>query len=180
MPTRHQLSRRTKHASWTTTLTRSNQWIAVLFLTLLAVIGLVMWRQHNQTDVKGASTVASTNTRPLPRTCLVLKRFAVVIPCGNDVYRGAVYQCATGNPITIGSSTSCKSTASWLAAVNCKGKIECNNGTPTPSTSPKPTCIQRPKCLDSTPKCLIAEPRGGWCPKTTATPTAADTPTPTQ
>lgn len=27
-------------------------------------------------------------------------------------------------------------------------------------------CIPRPKCLDVTPRCLLAEPAGGWCTKT--------------
>lgn len=32
-------------------------------------------------------------------------------------------------------------------------------GSPTPLAS----CLPRPKCLDSTPRCLIAEPINGWC-----------------
>jgi hypothetical protein len=30
--------------------------------------------------------------------------------------------------------------------------------------SPTPTCMKRPACLDSNPRCLIAEPANGWCP----------------
>lgn len=26
-------------------------------------------------------------------------------------------------------------------------------------------CLPRPACLDATPRCMIAEPAGGWCPK---------------
>lgn len=32
---------------------------------------------------------------------------------------------------------------------------------PTPTVIP--TCLPRPACLDSTPRCLIAEPVNGWC-----------------
>lgn len=38
-------------------------------------------------------------------------------------------------------------------------------------STPSPTCIQRPSCLDATPRCLIAEPASGWCPKPQPTPT---------
>jgi hypothetical protein len=31
--------------------------------------------------------------------------------------------------------------------------------------TPAPTCMQRPTCLDATPRCMIAEPASGWCPK---------------
>lgn len=34
-----------------------------------------------------------------------------------------------------------------------------------PSISIKPSCAPRPACLDATPRCLIAEPVGGWCPR---------------
>lgn len=39
------------------------------------------------------------------------------------------------------------------------------NSDPSPSSSPSPvsSCMPRPKCLDTTPRCLIAEPRDGWC-----------------
>lgn len=36
---------------------------------------------------------------------------------------------------------------------------------PTLSQKPQVTCVPRPACLNSTPRCLIAEPAGGWCPK---------------
>lgn len=29
---------------------------------------------------------------------------------------------------------------------------------------PNPSCLPRPSCLDSTPRCLLPEPVGGWCP----------------
>lgn len=32
--------------------------------------------------------------------------------------------------------------------------------------TPPPTCQPRPACLDATPRCLIAEPAGGWCSTT--------------
>ena len=44
-----------------------------------------------------------------------------------------------------------------------------------PTEGPIPTCQPRPGCLDSTPRCLIPEPPGGWCPSPEPTPT----PTPT-
>lgn len=37
----------------------------------------------------------------------------------------------------------------------------------TQVTTPTPTCIPRPLCLDSNPRCLLAEPIGGWCPRLT-------------
>ncbi len=46
-------------------------------------------------------------------------------------------------------------------------KFTRENITATPSpTSPylTPTCFPRPACLDATPRCMIAEPAGGWCP----------------
>ncbi len=40
-----------------------------------------------------------------------------------------------------------------------------------------PTCIPRPPCLDAVPRCLIPEPRDGWCPSTgTGTPIPSVTP----
>lgn len=35
---------------------------------------------------------------------------------------------------------------------------------PSGSPSPQVTCIPRPPCLDSMPRCMIAEPIDGWCP----------------
>lgn len=38
-------------------------------------------------------------------------------------------------------------------------------GRPEPCPSvPTQSCLPRPKCLDSIPRCLIAEPAEGWCP----------------
>ena len=58
---------------------------------------------------------------------------------------------------------------------NCSysGGNSCSCGTivcPTPT----PTCTPRPGCLDATPKCMIPEPIGGWCPPS---PTPTTTPT---
>jgi hypothetical protein len=49
-----------------------------------------------------------------------------------------------------------------------------------PSGQPAPTgfCLPRPPCLDATPRCMIAEPRDGWCPLT-PTPMVSKIPTPT-
>lgn len=33
------------------------------------------------------------------------------------------------------------------------------------NTTPTPTCMSRPACLDATPRCMIAEPASGWCPR---------------
>lgn len=41
----------------------------------------------------------------------------------------------------------------------------------SPKGTPKPTCTSRPSCLDSTPRCLIAEPAEGWCPSKEQPPT---------
>lgn len=38
------------------------------------------------------------------------------------------------------------------------------------SSSPSASCAPRPACLDGNPKCLLAEPSGGWCPTTSVTP----------
>ncbi len=46
------------------------------------------------------------------------------------------------------------------------------SGTPVPQL----TCIPRPKCLDASPRCAIAEPAHGWCPKTTIVITPTPTP----
>lgn len=40
----------------------------------------------------------------------------------------------------------------------------------TVSGSPSASCAPRPACLDASPKCLMAEPSGGWCPTTSTTP----------
>ncbi len=52
--------------------------------------------------------------------------------------------------------------------------------TPTPTSTPTPTptsCEPRPGCIDSTPRCLIPEPAGGWCPPSpTSTSTSSATP----
>ena len=34
---------------------------------------------------------------------------------------------------------------------------------PFPSIKPKATCLPRPACLNSTPRCMIAQPLNGWC-----------------
>jgi hypothetical protein len=34
----------------------------------------------------------------------------------------------------------------------------------------RPTCRPRPACLDSEPRCLLAEPAEGWCPRPTPPP----------
>lgn len=39
-----------------------------------------------------------------------------------------------------------------------------------PTFTPTPTCSPRPACLDTEPRCLLADPIGGWCPLT-PTPT---------
>jgi len=42
---------------------------------------------------------------------------------------------------------------------------------PCPVTpTPTPTCLPRPACLDATPRCLLAEPAGGWCQSPTPIP----------
>lgn len=38
--------------------------------------------------------------------------------------------------------------------------------------SPSSSCLPRPACLDATPKCLIPEPVGGWCPSSSSACTA--------
>jgi peptidoglycan hydrolase-like protein with peptidoglycan-binding domain len=38
--------------------------------------------------------------------------------------------------------------------------VSCGTKTTLPSTP----CLPRPACLDATPRCLIPEPAGGWCP----------------
>src|ERR1035437_3218346 len=38
----------------------------------------------------------------------------------------------------------------------------------TPTNPPMPACLPRPSCLDSSPRCMIAEPVSGWCPVTTS------------
>ncbi len=48
----------------------------------------------------------------------------------------------------------------------------------TPSAMVSPTCQPRPACLDATPRCLMPEPAGGWCPTPTPTPSIT-TPPPT-
>lgn len=47
------------------------------------------------------------------------------------------------------------------------------------SATPSPTCTPRPPCLDSEPRCLIAEPSFGWCPKVSVMPSRALKITPT-
>lgn len=37
------------------------------------------------------------------------------------------------------------------------------SATPVPTPTPSATCLPRPVCLDSTPRCLLPEPVGGWC-----------------
>lgn len=45
------------------------------------------------------------------------------------------------------------------------------------SVSPSPTCTPRPACLDlGRFACKIAEPKEGWCPPTTTTPTPTQEP----
>ena len=46
---------------------------------------------------------------------------------------------------------------------NTQGSGQTGSGA-TPST--EPTCTPRPACLDSVPRCELAEPRGGFCPPT--------------
>lgn len=48
--------------------------------------------------------------------------------------------------------------------------------TVTPPTPPPSNCIARPACLDATPKCLMAEPADGWCPKTVPPPACQSRP----
>ena len=60
------------------------------------------------------------------------------------------------------------------------GLIPLVSQTNTPPPAGGPTCTARPACLDATPRCLIAEPAGGWCPAITKTPTPTQSgPTPT-
>src|SRR5258708_2191792 len=53
--------------------------------------------------------------------------------------------------------------------------------TPTITTTltPAVTCIPRPPCLDAVPRCLVPEPKDGWCPPTT-TPSPLPTSHPSQ
>lgn len=50
--------------------------------------------------------------------------------------------------------------------------------TPTPSQAPTRTCVTRPTCLDANPRCLIAEPKDGWCPSPTPTGCIPECPNP--
>lgn len=44
----------------------------------------------------------------------------------------------------------------------------------TATFGPRP-CLQRPACLDSIPRCLPAEPAGGWCPPNNSLPVPSTT-----
>ncbi len=62
------------------------------------------------------------------------------------------------------------------------GEIYTGNASASPSLplSPTLTCIPRPACLNSVPRCLIAEPAEGWCPPTSMMPVVSCTPRPAQ
>ena len=54
------------------------------------------------------------------------------------------------------------------------GQTNCSTGASvTPTPTPSPTCWPRPSCLDTEPRCLLAEPVEGWCPAPSVTPTPA-------
>ncbi|HET9946719.1 MAG TPA: hypothetical protein VFQ63_01515 [Patescibacteria group bacterium] len=50
------------------------------------------------------------------------------------------------------------------AILNAPNTTTTINGTITPK--PTLTCYPRPSCLDGTPRCMIAQPIGGWCSPT--------------
>ncbi len=67
--------------------------------------------------------------------------------------------------------TSPSSGSSNIATTNGGASNDNNFGVTQNGPTSTPACTTRPACLDATPRCLIAEPIGGWCPVT---------PTPTQ
>lgn len=62
----------------------------------------------------------------------------------------SVLKSTTGTVVTVGTGTSSTGTTGAGS---------------TGGTNPKVSCTSRPACLDATPRCLIAEPANGWCPK---------------
>lgn len=99
-------------------------------------------------------TVQSSNLAMANQTC----SYGINFPCPNN--HGDITAKGIGTA-TINVSAINKTTGGVLATAKFKVIV----GGPTTPT-PVATCIPRPSCLDSIPRCMIAEPAEGWCTKT--------------
>lgn len=97
-----------------------------------------------------------------PRTHNVFKRFCIPRPPDSPCTKEYAPVCASKPIVCI--TTPCdpiQQTYSNKCMARADGATPLYEGK---CRADAPKCTQRPACLDSEPRCLLAEPLGGWCP----------------
>ncbi len=76
------------------------------------------------------------------------------------------YDCASGLVCTSGNcrNPSCAINSDCICNETAITPSPSPSPSPIPSPTATPECQPRPSCLDSTPRCLLPVPAGGWCP----------------
>lgn len=126
---------------------------------------------------------------PTPVCKIGVKNFSLMQQCDTTSFHYISFTCQDGSTNQIGADETCEAQEllKQKSQAACAGKSSCSV-----TVTPSPTCSPRPACLDATPRCMVAEPIGGYCndiplpsiivvsgsPTPSSTPSAGLSPTP--